>query len=1361
MNPCKIDQLARRVLIAASWPQINHVQSQNSPTPHLDELERSIDIRLPPLSIVHDNEHDNGIRTCTLPNIKTNNAQSSTKTNDRPSNENTTWSWTPSTDPNNTYNTNDTTSLEECAPFTSTFYRIFGDLIREAFQPGTVSIECDNGRQTSANAPSSGGAISNYEALYSLEQYSLPRMHDAVRITRILLALQEMHVDNEYSFLNRLLFYCEGNNASSSVDASADVKSTSAAEVGDNKSSVGGKSTMKGVRIPIISFLFDYYSNLPQLEHGIHQLTRRYTALLPTNAADYWKFTSQSTGREILKNASKSIGDGGSTGGEWTPSSSESSFLGARAMRIDSFRSRLEDELQSHIHGGSSDSNKMNQYSDGGLVRLMSLLYTESDASLRGKMRKLMGQRLRSHAMGGWSVSYSKGLGSGDALQSWGLGPSFAMFCPLITVSIAGSSTKGTAVGTGPISLTQLGEGSGGMHQSSLGMENTSACGIDGLLQVLLLIIRGFKPDSSTSTKQSDSARRSNILQASHENLLFEVLIPLHRPSGMVLWRDQTPLIGLYHEALVKCIGALLNMDSTLVGPIIGALLHPDIWPTEGGVRASNGAVGAMRGAAANTPKVVLLIHEVDTLIGSLQIKQEVDIKQFVFPFKAYVVPLTLKLCSCISSDNSRTSERALQLFKNSTFKLLIKHNLNVVGPHFLRALCRCSGGGESSWEVPWNPTVRKMTLLVLREFEAFYKEQSCDAFDAACDEAFSGDYLKSRSAPSPTNTDGKYGQSKRAVIGARPKEVATGNVTSLRSAMGSWRPPSKKNNVPTSSSEKDTTMRQPPSTVTGVAPWAMSSGQSRTSKPKPGSSQPPLTITGVAPWAINRNTQSPSQSVPYAHKRPLPSKPPSRLLPPVNPNKLEDATIEVEKEPSSTNDDINNSSSLELPASKKVRSYMEKLKPSDEQDNADGISSWAIAQMNESPVLLPTLKFHDLVFGQNLGTGAFSTVKYARQIVKDKTRSKWPEYAVKIVSTQKIEELGYEQSINREISILRVLSHPGISRLISSFRFRDGAYLVLEYASGGDLHTLLRKNGSLDHESTKFLIGSVAAALASIHEHGFVYADCKPENIIIMESGHVKITDFGGCRPVTEDAKRLVNESSKDVIRNLRDGDWKINNKHSVSLNGDDTIKSNDETEDHRIEGTTAYLPPEVVLGAHPNEKADIWALGCVMFQCLAGRPPILEDTDDLTAQRIVTFHLNSQSNDFFGEDCCSETFNDNEMSLIKRMLNREKNLRPSITDIANDAYFEGMDIFTLHSKPSKQLDIGAVAPVSDAKWSRRQFSSIWAPQPKNYSMSSTSPDASNGTKMPSEPIYEGTEVHALFFSTQKAPLLAKIREY
>ncbi len=393
------------------------------------------------------------------------------------------------------------------------------------------------------------------------------------------------------------------------------------------------------------------------------------------------------------------------------------------------------------------------------------------------------------------------------------------------------------------------------------------------------------------------------------------------------------------------------------------------------------------------------------------------------------------------------------------------------------------------------------------------------------------------------------------------------------------------------------------------------------------------------------------------------------------------------------------------------------------------------------------------------LGTGAFSTVKYARQIMKDRTRSHWPEFAVKIVSTQKIEALGYEQSINREIAILRTISHPGISRLISSFRFLDGAYLVLEYASGGDLHTLLRKNGSLDHESTKFVIGSVAAALWSIHERGFVFVDIKPENILITESGHIKLTDFGGCRPVTQAAQQLVKDSSKNLLQELRDGDWKqATPKQTEKYGSTGDVNTNIDGEDIRIEGTTAYLPPEVVIGGLPTYAADIWALGCVLFQCLSGRPPILEDTDDQTAQKIVSFHLgNGSSNVFAG---CDETaFNDSAKTLVQQMLHKDVPARPDIFEVSQSAFFDGIDIFNLHKKAAHPLDVGSIAPVSDAKWARRQFSSIWAPQPHVYDIGGTSTTAETMRNSHDSAILEGGERDETFATTQKA-ILTKISE-
>jgi serine/threonine protein kinase len=419
---------------------------------------------------------------------------------------------------------------------------------------------------------------------------------------------------------------------------------------------------------------------------------------------------------------------------------------------------------------------------------------------------------------------------------------------------------------------------------------------------------------------------------------------------------------------------------------------------------------------------------------------------------------------------------------------------------------------------------------------------------------------------------------------------------------------------------------------------------------------------------------------------------------------------------------------------------------------------------MAETPTLLPSLKFHDLVFGHDLGKGAFGNVKYARQIDKSTTRSHWAEFAVKIISTAKIVEMGYEASVQREIATLRVLSHPCIARLVSSFRFGDGAYLVLEYASGGDLHSLISNKGSLDQDSTRFVIGEVISALASIHDLGFVYGDLKPENVLITETGHIKLTDFGGCRPLTEAAKDLIRPSGKHLLKELRDGDWKErpsdtgdNDEEMENVSSDTPMDDDDdeEEEDLRIEGTTAYLPPEVVLGESPTAAADSWALGCVMYQCLSGRPPLLDNDDHATRQKIVTFHLDeSHKQQQEAEEDSDPLFRGahaSDIAPIARQLIRKllspRDERPNMMQVSEDPFFEGTNVFHLHRQPAVPLDVGTVAPVEDATWTRRQYSSIWAPQPKAYDISVPEPmHLSNPMLASKAPIPEGDEANVFF---------------
>eukprot|EP00934_Nitzschia_sp_Nitz4_P006997 Nitzschia sp. Nitz4//scaffold27_size158506//49548//53105//NITZ4_002594-RA/size158506-processed-gene-0.231-mRNA-1//1//CDS//3329545470//6987//frame0 len=840
---------------------------------------------------------------------------------------------------------------------------------------------------------------------------------------------------------------------------------------------------------------------------------------------------------------------------------------------------------------------------------------------------------------------------------------------------------------------TQFLARSGKAASGGLKLENTSSSAIPITLALLHRIVQGTTVP----------------LQRSHEHLLMTHLIPLHEPSAMVLWRDQTSLLQLYHEPLVQCIAILLQKQPEWIPKVISALLEPDIWDKSG-----------------NTPKLILLLHEIDTYLGLLP-----DPKTNPAVLGPVLPKLLQSVGSCMASDHSQLAERALSFVKTTNFCALVYANfsyaLNLLLPFLVKA------------EPSWNPTVRKMTYRVLHTFQEYDEER----FWQAADKCFSG------GLGSPPTEHSKPTASKPPSAGTALQEAGTSQPQgpkdfSLKAAMGDWKAPptGARPGMPRTArpgmtghpSANTGGGAAPPLTVTGVAPWSMTppttTGSARSKR-----NNPPLGVTGVAPWAAKKK----------------PSLPPTNHAPP---------SIVEENETSS--------SSQSGSGRHQVSQYMEKIKPAAEDT---GASNWSQAQMAETPTLLPNLKFHDLVFGHDLGTGAFGSVRYARLIDRSKTRSHWDEYAVKVISTEKIKEMGYEASVQREVAVLRVISHPGIARLVSSFRFREGVYLVLEYASKGDLHSLIHKSGSLDHDSTRFVIGEVVAALASIHELGFVYGDLKPENIVISETGHVKLTDFGGCRPVTESAKDLLSAAAKNLLRDLRSGDWKQQGNVSTigetetDSTGDEEFEDVDVHEDDRVEGTTAYLPPEVVMGNIPTIAADSWALGCVLYQCLTGRPPIIEADETSTRHRIVSFDSSeprSIETQLF-DNSHGANVKQNARNLVLSLLCRMPLERPSMNRVAQHHFFktEGVDVFSLYRQQAHPLDVGDVSPVADSQWSRRQFSSIWAPQPQTYDIS-IQPRSRNSTRGRSSrsPISEGDESTTLFSKQVRPQGLRHISE-
>ena len=585
--------------------------------------------------------------------------------------------------------------------------------------------------------------------------------------------------------------------------------------------------------------------------------------------------------------------------------------------------------------------------------------------------------------------------------------------------------------------------------RDGISVANTCASGMESIMRLLLRILLGIGVESGRNFKlghekhSGDRKDRNNsgttiatdsLLHDSYRHLLFNILLPLHKPSNMTLWRDQTPVLGVYHKPLVQCICTIVSKDKTLIGRVINDLIHPDVWPIEERRKIS------VSTTIANSPKVVLLLHEIDTYLsildfdffggyqpscfGSLLSQGQQSIWTNIYiqiqSLSTVVEPLISRLASCIESDNSRISERALVFFKNKNFQFIIRYNLSTVMTPLLNALCRI----RSDMEIPWNPTVRKMSRVVLNEL----KEYSNVIFTQCCEDLFS---------------ESKQFHNKKKVENRDITTILPSSTihTNLCIPTGLLQLPKvenlqrlKKNDhnnftahhlqkispattKPPRQLKLKNTERSPGFRVTDY--MASSNGSnSRTCRDKSNykyqEQTTKLLVSGCKIVPPPKKDFSFANGLNTIHAQTLNNE----LLHPVSfslqQNEMKTVVNKYPSIPNSMNKHkrfYNNLDSIEKPNNflyhkpiglglERVYRFMDKLKyqlSSNDENGEYEISSWAKDGMATNPVLLPDLKFHDLIFGHILGTGSFSTVKYARQIVRNKTRSSWPEYAVKV----------------------------------------------------------------------------------------------------------------------------------------------------------------------------------------------------------------------------------------------------------------------------------------------------------------------------------------------------------------------------
>jgi len=168
-----------------------------------------------------------------------------------------------------------------------------------------------------------------------------------------------------------------------------------------------------------------------------------------------------------------------------------------------------------------------------------------------------------------------------------------------------------------------------------------------------------------------------------------------------------------------------------------------------------------------------------------------------------------------------------------------------------------------------------------------------------------------------------------------------------------------------------------------------------------------------------------------------------------------------------------------------------------------------------------------------------------------------------------------------REAKALATLSHPNIAA-IYGFEEHDGKrLLVMELAEGETLAERLGR-GALPIDESLETARKIAEALEAAHEKGIVHRDLKPANIKIGPDGEVKVLDFGLAKALVGDAASVPSMSPTEVV-------------HSPTITAEFTRPG-------LILGTAGYMSPEQARGRSIDKRTDIWAFGCVLFECLSG---------------------------------------------------------------------------------------------------------------------------------------------------------------
>ncbi|XP_047341487.1 serine/threonine-protein kinase tricornered-like [Impatiens glandulifera] len=255
------------------------------------------------------------------------------------------------------------------------------------------------------------------------------------------------------------------------------------------------------------------------------------------------------------------------------------------------------------------------------------------------------------------------------------------------------------------------------------------------------------------------------------------------------------------------------------------------------------------------------------------------------------------------------------------------------------------------------------------------------------------------------------------------------------------------------------------------------------------------------------------------------------------------------------------------------------------------------------------------------IGRGAYGEVRLCKE------KKSGNIYAMKKLKKSEMLSKGQVEHVRSERNLLAEMASHCIVKLYYSFQDDEYLYLIMEYLPGGDMMTLLMREDILSEDAAKFYIAQSVLAIESVHKHNYIHRDIKPDNLLLDKNGHMKLSDFGLCKPL--DCRTL---STLKEDEPMEDEDM----KEPMDIDGSNPDADNRSTSRSRSEqlqhwqmnrrklafstvGTPDYIAPEVLLKKGYGMECDWWSLGAILYEMLVGYPPFYSDDPITTCRKIV----------------------------------------------------------------------------------------------------------------------------------------------